>query len=96
MYQILLFYLLFSNIMQHYLYYLLGMTRARKKLFLSYRKMLLTADFKVEKVSPSRFLSLLPEDVPVLEYNPYREYKGKKNVKKRKLKSALEEEKKKK
>ena len=68
------------------------MTRARKKLFLSYRKMLLTADFKVEKVSPSRFLSLLPEDVTVSEYSPYREKKVKKTGKKRKLKTALEKE----
>lgn len=68
------------------------MTRARKKLFLSYRKMILTADFKVEKVSPSRFLSLLPGDVTVSEYNPYREKKVKKTGKKRKLKTALEKE----
>ena len=57
--------------------------------------MLLTADFKVEKVSPSRFLSLLPEDVTVSEYNPYREKKVKKTGKKRKLKTALEKEEKK-
>ena len=54
--------------------------------------MLLTADFKVEKVSPSRFLSLLPGDVTVSEYNPYREKKVKKTGKKRKLKTALEKE----
>ena len=54
--------------------------------------MILTADFKVEKVSPSRFLSLLPEDISVSEYNPYRENKGKKIGKKRKLKTALEKE----
>ena len=54
--------------------------------------MILTADFKVEKVSPSRFLSLLPDDISVSEYNPYRENKGKKIGKKRKLKTALEKE----
>ena len=67
-----MFYLLFS-----------GMTRARKKLFLTYRKSLLSVDYKTEKVSPSRFLSLLPDDITVSEYNPYKEYKKKKTVKRK-------------
>mmetsp|Transcript_23247 Transcript_23247/g.22404 ORF Transcript_23247/g.22404 Transcript_23247/m.22404 type:complete len:90 (+) Transcript_23247:1735-2004(+) len=47
-----------------------GMTRARRKLFLTYRERIDLGNGKLIPVSPSRFLKDLPPDILVSKYHP--------------------------